>query len=63
MTYIYCKNVITNSINSKTLNTAEMLEKLDVFYLGNRITKEQYEELVSLINEYVTNLTNETSEN
>lgn len=63
MTYIYCKNVITNSINSNKLNTVEMLEKLDVFYLGNRITKEQYEELVSLINEYVTNLTNETSEN
>lgn len=47
MTYIYCKKVIENG----TYGTKEeMLEKLDVFLLNNRITQEQYNELVELLN-------------
>lgn len=47
MTYIYCKKVIEN----KTYGTKEeMLEKLDVFLLNNRITKEEYNELVEMLN-------------
>lgn len=46
MTYNYCKKVIQNG----TYGTkAEMLEKLDVFLLNNRITQEQYNELVALL--------------
>jgi len=45
MTYLYCKIIIENkSYNSKE----EMLEKLDVFLLNNRITNEQYTELLNL---------------
>lgn len=47
MTYIFCKKVIEN----KTYSTKEdMLVKLDVFLLNNRITQEQYNELVELLN-------------
>lgn len=46
MIYKLCKN----SIIKGTYGTyEEMMNKLDVFYLGNRITKEQYEELVELL--------------
>jgi len=47
MTYIFCKRVIENG----TYGTKEeMLVKLDVFLLNNRITQEQYNELVDLLN-------------
>ncbi len=47
MTYIYCKKVIQNG----TYGTKEdMMIKLDVFLLNNRITQEQYTELVGLLN-------------
>lgn len=47
MTYIFCKRVIENN----TYGTKEeMLLKLDVFLLNNRITQEQYNELVILLN-------------
>lgn len=47
MTYIYCKKVIKNG----TYGTKEeMMEKLDVFLLNNRITQEQYNELITLMN-------------
>ncbi|WP_191992078.1 hypothetical protein [Peribacillus tepidiphilus] len=47
MTYTYCKKVIEN----KTYSSKEdMLVKLDVFLLNNRITQEQYNELVELLN-------------
>lgn len=46
MTYGYCKKIITSGDYDKT----EMIDKLDVFLLNNRITQENYEELVSLIN-------------
>ncbi|MFJ8259023.1 hypothetical protein ACIQ4Z_17525 [Peribacillus asahii] len=47
MTYTYSKKVIENG----TYGTKEeMLVKLDVFLLNNRITQEQYNELVGLLN-------------
>jgi hypothetical protein len=46
MTYTYCKKVIQNG----TYGTREdMLIKLDVFLLNDRITQEQYNELVSML--------------
>lgn len=46
-TYTLCKKVIENG----TYGTKEeMLVKLDVFLLNNRITQEQYNELVNLLN-------------
>lgn len=48
MTYIYCKKVIENG-NYGTKE--EMTQKLDVFLLNNRITQENYNELVKLIDE------------
>ncbi|SKA89753.1 hypothetical protein SAMN05428976_11354 [Clostridium sp. USBA 49] len=48
MTYLYCKTIIKNkSYDSKE----EMLEKLDVFLLNNRINKDEYNALVTLLNE------------
>lgn len=44
MTYTYCKKVISNG----TYGTQEdMMIKLDVFLLNNRVTQEQYNELVA----------------
>jgi hypothetical protein len=46
MTYSYCKKVIANN----TYGTKEeMMEKLDVFLLNNRILEAQYTELVGLL--------------
>lgn len=47
MTYTYCKKVITNG-NYGTKE--DMMIKLDVFILNNRINQDQYNELVSLLN-------------
>lgn len=46
MTYNICKRLIQNGNYEKE----DMMMKLDVFLLNNRITKEQYDELVDLIN-------------
>lgn len=46
MTYGYCKKIIASGRYVK----ADMLDKMDVFLLANRITQEQYNELVDLIN-------------
>lgn len=47
MTYKLCATVI----NKGTYGTREeMLEKLDVFLLNNRITEEEYNELLALLN-------------
>ena len=47
MTYIYCKKVIQNG----TYSTKEDMQiKLDVFLLNDRITQDQYNELVALLN-------------
>lgn len=45
MTYDFCKMII----EKKTYVRADMLEKLDLFYLRDRVTREQYEELVGMI--------------
>lgn len=45
MTYDFCKMII----EKKTYVRADMLEKLDLFYLRDRITREQYEDLVGMI--------------
>lgn len=45
MTYNYCKKIITGG----NYNRADMSDKLDVFLLANRITDEQYKELVDMI--------------
>jgi hypothetical protein len=46
MTYKLCVKVINNG----TYGTKEeMMIKLDVFLLNNRITQEQYNELVALL--------------
>lgn len=36
-------------IEKKRYEKDDMLEKLDVFLLANRITKEEYEELVGML--------------
>ena len=47
MTYIFCKKIIQNG----TYGTKEeMLIKLDVFLLNDRIDQTQYNELVTLLN-------------
>lgn len=46
MTYTYCKKVFENG----TYGTKEqMMEKLDVFYLNDRITEDQYDELIAIL--------------
>jgi hypothetical protein len=47
MTYTYCKKVIENG---KFGSVEEMTIKLDVFLLNNRITQDQYNELIELLN-------------
>ncbi|WP_192797518.1 hypothetical protein [Psychrobacillus glaciei] len=47
MTYSNCKEVIVN----RTFGTKEeLLVKLDVFLLNNRIAQDQYNELTDLLN-------------
>lgn len=46
MTYNFCVKVINNGTYG---NKEEMMIKLDVFLLNNRITQEQYNELVALL--------------
>ena len=45
MAYKRCRLLIENG----TYNKEEMLDKLDVFLLANRITTEQYNELVQMM--------------
>ena len=54
MTHYYCKKIIENM---KTLTGEElamkkedMAIKLDIFLLNNRITQDQYTELVGMLN-------------
>jgi len=48
MTYLFCKKIIENQTYE---SKEDMLIKLDVFLLNNRITQDQYNELVSMLNE------------
>lgn len=45
MTYTLCKKIIQNGNYDKD----DMMNKLDVFLLNNRITDAQYNELVALM--------------
>ena len=45
MTYTRLKKLITNGAYEKE----DTLNKLDVFLMANRITEEQYQELVALM--------------
>lgn len=47
MTYGLCKKIIAKGNYDKT----ELLNKLDVLLFANRITDEQYKELVAMIDE------------
>jgi hypothetical protein len=47
MTYKVCKRLIQNGNYEKE----DMMMKLDVFLLNNRITQENYNELVDLMDE------------
>ena len=53
MIYRLCKNMINNGTYG---SYEEMMNKLDVFYLGNRITQIQYNELVELLNSKNNNM-------
>lgn len=46
-TYTLCKKVIENKTYGEK---DEMLSKMDVFLLNNRINQEQYNELLGLLN-------------
>lgn len=48
MTYKRCKKCIERRLYE---SKADMMDKLDTFLLGDRITKEQYDELVELLNQ------------
>lgn len=45
-TYEMCKILITNNKYEKE----DMTQKLDIFLLGNRVTQEEYIELIGLMN-------------
>lgn len=47
MTYKNCKKLIENG----RYEYDDMMNKLDVFLLGDRITQTQYEELVKMMND------------
>lgn len=51
MTYNTCKKVIENQKAKGILNVEEMTEKLDVFLLAGRLTSEEYNELIKLMEE------------
>ncbi|MBR6695961.1 MAG: hypothetical protein IKL70_06065 [Oscillospiraceae bacterium] len=48
-TYKLCKKVIEKGKQKGTLNIEEMTEKLDVFLLNDRISDEEYNELMALM--------------
>ena len=52
MTYTYCKKIIERGNYDKE----QMLQKLDVFYLSNRLSDDEYKELLNLASS--SNLTN-----
>lgn len=45
MTFDFCKLLI----EKKMCNQNDMLEKLDIFLLRSRISREQYDELIELM--------------
>ena len=60
MTYRNCSKLIDNKVKAGSLDptwAADMLDKLDVFLLADRITDVEYQELAGMIG---TNLLAET---
>jgi hypothetical protein len=51
MTYIICKRVIENTTYKSQQEKDDMLLKLDVFLLNDRLTQAEYEELTQLLAE------------
>ena len=49
MTYKLMKRLIENGLKSGTLDREATLMKLDVFLMADRITAEEYQELVELM--------------
>lgn len=52
MLYRILKKVITADIEEGKLDCQDIKDKLDIFRLKNRITKEQYLELMDMVEEY-----------
>ena len=50
MTYTTCKKVIENQMKKGTLDVESMTAKLDVFLLADRISEEEYNELLRMMN-------------
>lgn len=46
MTYTFLKKIIAGGKYDKE----DLMNKIDVFFMANRITQEQYEELMGLVN-------------
>lgn len=49
ITYTNCKKIIISGSWEK-LGYNDMAQKLDVFYLGSRLTEDEYKELMNLLN-------------
>ena len=49
MTYKLMKRIIENGLKKGNLDVEGTMQKLDVFLMANRITVEEYQELVEMI--------------
>ena len=51
MAYKLMKRIINTAIKDGTIEEKrdEIMEKLDTFYAGNRLTRDEYQELVALL--------------
>ena len=50
MTYKLMKRIIENGLKKGNLDVEATMQKLDVFLMADRITVEEYQELVELMN-------------
>ena len=55
MTYKLMKRVIENGLKKGNLDVESTMQKLDVFLMADRITVEEYQELVELMNGGIVN--------
>lgn len=55
MTYKLMKRIIENGIKKGNLDRESTLQKLDVFLMADRISVEEYQELVEMMEEGGTN--------
>lgn len=51
MTYKLMKRIIENGVKKGNLDRESTLQKLDVFLMADRITVEEYQELVEMMEE------------